>query len=149
MERARNIGCGPPRSTLASLLDIYAILDTVRKGKTTMATQIELYYRIREAMADDAEVVALCDKHIAPYESRKDKSGKRTQDVRDAIKRLSSRGVGRFSARMVKEECGLDVNDGKGYTIQAASVALRTLAAEGYITQVESEKGEPKMYSVA
>lgn len=120
----------------------------MRKGKTIMATQIELYYRIREAMADDAEVVALCDKHISPYEARRDKSGKRTQDVRDAIKRLSSRGVGRFSARMVKEECGLEVNDGKGYTIQATSVALRALAAEGYIAQVESEKGEPKMYSV-
>ena len=110
---------------------------------------MELSYRIREALADDAEVVALCDKHIAPYEARRDKSGKRTQDVRDAIKRLSSRGVGRFSARMVKEECGIEVNDGKGYTIQATSVALRTLEADGYITQVASEKGEPKMYSVA
>lgn len=115
-----------------------------------MATNIQLYHRIREAMADDAEVVALMDKLIAPYEARKSKSAARAADVKSAIQRLSSRGVGRFSARMVKDECGVECNGGRGYTIQAASRALRELVGEGYVVPSErKEKGEPNMYEVA
>lgn len=114
-----------------------------------MATNIQLYHRIREAMSDDAEVVALMDKLIAPYEARKSKSAERAADVKAAIQRLSSRGVGRFSARMVKDECGLVCNGGRGYTIQAASRALNDLVNEGYVVRSDKQaKGEPNMYEV-
>lgn len=114
-----------------------------------MATQIELYYRIREAMSDDAEVVALCDKHIQPYEERAIRSDARTSYVRDAVSRLVSRGVNRFSARMVKEECG-GIYEGKPLSIQAVSRSLGRLVDEGYVMRDEArEKGEPTMYAVA
>ena len=120
--------------------------DTTERKR--MATQIELYRRIREVMADDAEVVALCDKHIKPYEDRASRSAGRTEWVREAVKRLSSRGVTRFSARMVKEECG-GVYDGKALSIQGVSRSLGRLVEAGYVTKDDVlEKGEPTMYVV-
>lgn len=114
-----------------------------------MATQIELYYRIREVMGDDDEVVALCNKHIQPYEDRATKSDARTTYVREAVSRLVSRGINRFSARMVKEECG-GTYDGKPLSIQAVSRSLGRLVDDGYVMRDEvREKGEPTMYVVA
>ena len=114
-----------------------------------MATQIDLYRRIREAMSDDAEVVALCNKHILPAEERSNKSAERARYVHGAVCRLVSRGVNRFSARMVREECG-GVFEDRPLSIQAVSRSLGRLLEEGLIEREESvEKGEPVMYRVS
>lgn len=113
-----------------------------------MATQIELYRRIREIMGDDAEVVALCDKHILPAEERAGRSADRARYVHGAVCRLVSRGVDRFSARMVREECG-GVFEDRPLSIQAVSRSLGKLVDEGLIERGEAlEKGEPVMYTV-
>lgn len=126
-------------------------MDGQKTGATErkkMATQIELYRRIREVMANDAEVVAMCDKHIKPYEDRAERSAGRTEWVREGIRRLSSRGVTRFSARMVKEECG-GTYEGKALSIQGVSRSLGRLVETGYIAKDDViEKGEPTMYVV-
>lgn len=142
MEPAEGAAAKPP------LVYICQSKETDVTERKKMATQIELYRRIREAMADDAEVVAMCDKHIKPYEDRASRSAGRTEWVREGIKRLSSRGVTRFSARMVKEECG-GAYDGKALSIQGVSRSLGKLVEAGYITKDDVlEKGEPTMYVV-
>ena len=106
-------------------------------------TQKEMYAFIAEQLADNAEVVAFCEKKIKQITDRKvtpRKVNPEVQERRDNIKNyLETLG----KATTVK-----DIAEALGYTSPQVSGAIRGLVNAGTIEVIEPEqKSKPKTYA--
>lgn len=106
-------------------------------------TQKEMYAFIAEQLADNAEVVAFCNKKIKQITDRKvspRKVNPEVQERRDNIKNyLETLG----KAATVK-----DIAEALGYTSPQVSGAIRGLVNAGNVEVIEPEqKSKPKTYA--
>lgn len=108
-------------------------------------TQKEMYAFIAEQLADNAEVVAFCEKKIEQLDNRKNtprKANPEVQERRDAITNYLS---GIEGAQTVKE-----IADALGFSSPQVTGALRGLVNTGVVLVNEPEqKSKPKTYQIS
>ena len=110
----------------------------------TKTTQKDLYARIAEAMADDPEIVAFCEKKIEQIERnaarpRKPKINQEVVDFRENVYNALA-NCGEF---MTNKELAAQF----GVSAQKMSAALRYLVKEGRVTRQEGErKSDPATF---
>lgn len=111
-----------------------------------MSTNNEIYARIREAMSDDAEVVAFCDKYLKKAEARSSLTLARKSSVLSALGELGDmRSAAEVAEYMNENGIDLDIAKDNKWTTQGVGYYLRKLRDEGKVTE---EEGSPKMYEV-
>lgn len=111
-----------------------------------MSTRTRLYMRIIEKMADDAEVVAMCEKEIA----RAAKSAEKTADkYAKALSVMKGHAVEPVCARDLAHEIQLKYGTDERWTTQGASYYLRRMVKEGIVEEAAVEDSKVKHYIYA
>lgn len=115
-----------------------------------MATQVELYKRIKDAMSDDAEVVELCDKFISRNEKQNATVEANVEMVRKALKEIAANADGEaaFTSKEVARMVTL-MNEGESWNVRKAASYLSRLVREGVLVKVIVPKGQPTTYAWA
>ena len=114
-----------------------------------MATQVELYKRIKNAMMDDAEVVELCDKFISRNEKQNATVENNIEMVRKALKEIETdSGEAMFTSKEVSRMVTL-MNAGEAWNVRKAASYLARLVRDGVLVKIDVPKGQPTTYSWA
>lgn len=114
-----------------------------------MATQVELYKRIKDAMADDAEVVALCDKFISRSDTQNETTKRNRDMVLRALEEMQFDVDGNFTSKEVARTVTL-MNAGESWNVRKAASYLSRLVREGVLRKLDGlPKGTPTTYSWA
>ena len=110
-------------------------------------TRKELFARIAEVMANDAEVVEMCEKEIARLSKPR-----KPRENKDAIEFAA--GVATFLSEqdepLTNGEIAVALSNGAekgddGYvSFQKVAAAIRRLEAEGAVTRIKGEKAKDK-----
>ena len=96
-------------------------------------TRKELFTRIAETMANDTEVVAMCEKYIEQLSKpRPKKENKEVMEFRSKVLTLLTNATEPMTNKEVAAE--FEVSP------QKSSAALRFLVAEGVVERIEGEK---------
>lgn len=106
-------------------------------------TRKDLFARIAETMADDAEVVAMCEKYIEQLSKPRERKVKpEVEEFRMAVIQLFVNAGVEMTNKQVAE--AMQVSS------QKSSAALRTLVERGMIVRVEGEKkSDPAVFHLA
>lgn len=114
-----------------------------------MATQVELYKRIKSAMADDAEVVALCDKFISRSDTQNETTKRNRDMVLRALEEMQFDVDGNFTSKEVARMVTL-MNEGESWNVRKAASYLSRLVREGVLRKLDGlPKGQPTTYTWA
>lgn len=114
-----------------------------------MATQVELYKRIKDAMGDDAEVVALCDKFISRNEKQNATVSANADMVMRALHEIeATEGSADFTSKEVARYVTL-MNAGESWNVRKAASYLARFVREGILRKEEVSKGTPTTYTWA
>lgn len=98
----------------------------------TKATRKELFERIIEVMADDAEVVEMAEKYIAQLSKpRKKTENKEAAEFRATVATWLSEHEGAFT--------NAELTEAFGVSAQKMSAALRRLVADDVVIRIEGE----------
>ena len=126
--------------------------------KKNTPTQKDFYNRIIKAMADDAEVVAFCEKKIAQLDTKTSKTADKKNDKHDAfmgaIKAIlysASKPMtcGEIMAELNKNADLIETNDGKDFSTSLTSAMLRKLGAEGTNEVVKTSEKKVSYFALA
>ena len=125
------------------LLDIWF---KPQEKEESMATQVELYKRILDAMGDDAEVAELCRKHI----NRAEQNSAKTAAKMDEIKRFMRNHTGEYAEKTAREiAVALNARGGTGnWSTRGAAYYLSSLVKEGLVNWMDSKGSARKYYWV-
>lgn len=105
-------------------------------------TQKEMFAYIKEQLAEDAEVVAFCEKKIQQLENRKAAPRKANPEVQQRREDIKNFLAGQDGAMIVK-----DIADALGFSSPQVTGALRGLVNAGEVKVVEPEqKSKAKGY---
>lgn len=98
----------------------------------TKATRKELFERIIEVMADDAEVVEMAEKYIAQLSKpRKKTENEEAAEFRATVATWLSEHEGAFT--------NAELTEAFGVSAQKMSAALRRLVADDVVIRIEGE----------
>lgn len=137
------------RAALVEYMCIYQIILGATGKEPIMATQVELYKRIKNAMMDDAEVVELCDKFISRNEKQNETVENNIKMVRKALKEIETdSGEAMFTSKEVSRMVTL-MNAGESWNVRKAASYLARLVRDGVLVKVDVSKGQPTTYSWA
>ena len=129
---------------------MYQIILGATGKEPIVATQVELYKRIKDAMGDDAEVVALCDKFISRNEKQNATVEANVEMVRKALKEIAANADGEaaFTSKEVSRMVTL-MNEGESWNVRKAASYLARLVREGVLVKMDVPKGQPTAYTWA
>lgn len=107
----------------------------------TEKTQKQMYQYIAEQLADDAEVVAFCEKKVAQLDKRKSTPRKPSAEVLERREAVLNFLKGVESATVA------DIAEALGYSSPQVTGAIRGLGDQ--VTAIEGDKkSAPKQYAV-
>lgn len=111
-----------------------------------MATQVELYKRILDAMGDDAEVVELCRKYI----NRAEQSSAKTAAKMEEIKSFMRTYTEEYAEKTAREiATSLNVRGSNtNWNTRGAAYYLSILVKEGVVNWMDSKGSARKYYWV-
>lgn len=113
-------------------------------------TRKELYARIAEAMANDPEVVELCNKQIeALSRPRKKKVSQENLDLAAAVATHLSNG-GDYTNKELVEWINTDTDEENRISSQKMAAIMRHLVGMGTVIKMTGEKpSDPAVYKLA
>lgn len=135
------------RAGLVEYMRMYQIILGATGKEPIMATQVELYKRIKNAMMDDAEVVELCDKFISRNEKQNETVQNNIEMVRKALCEIEAdSGEAMFTSKEVSRMVTL-MNAGESWNVRKAASYLARLVRDGVLVKVDVPKGQPTTYT--
>lgn len=107
-----------------------------------MATQKELFERIAEAMADDAEVVELCEKYVKRI------SAPRSRKKNEEFEEFTN-GVATWLAEHEGAHTLTEMAEALGVSRQKVTPAITSLRKQEVVEEVKVEGLKTKAYAIA
>lgn len=109
-----------------------------------MATNVELYRRIMERMADDPEVVGMCRAYVDRAEAQTSQTQARFAQVRGLLASLGEDGL----TTAAEAAASLTEEGPEEWTTRRAAWYLARLSKEGFAETI-ARKGEPNAYRLS